>query len=119
MPYDTLKNKKEFDFVYKNSNKIRSDIFDICILKKNFMESFYIKFKKQKNISIVGLSVSKKIGKAVERNLIKRRFRVICAKLCKNVSLRQNLILIIIAKEKIKQTPFFQLEKNILNILLK
>lgn len=116
MLYESLKNKKEFDFVYKNSYKFRSDIVDICILKKNFLESFCTKFKQPNNINIIGLSVSKKIGNAVDRNLIKRRFRAICRGIDNHKI--ANLIFIIIAKEHIKQISFSKLEKNITNILL-
>lgn len=115
MLYESLKNKKEFDFIYKNSYKFRSDIVDVCILKKNFLESFCTKFKQPNSINIIGLSVSKKIGKAVERNLIKRRFRAICRGIDSKIT---NLVFILIAKENIKQISFSKLEKYITNILL-
>lgn len=117
---DTLKNKKEFDFVYKNSTKYRSHICDICVLESRAMDNFYKRFKKTKRLNIIGLSVSKKNGKAVQRNLIKRRLRAICALFLHNFlsSDSMKFIFIIIAKEQIKQVSFLHLKQNIHNTLL-
>ncbi|MBK1974117.1 ribonuclease P protein component, partial [Campylobacter sp. TTU-622] len=59
----TLKTKKEFDNTYKSNKKWHD-------------KHFAIFFKENHNsTNKVGFSVSKKIGNAVCRNLIKRRFR--------------------------------------------
>lgn len=112
----TLKNKKEFDFVYKNSVRFRSEVCDICILRAKLMDNFYIRFNKSIDYNLVGFIVSKKVGKAVERNLIKRRFRAIIQKL---LSQKTKFVFIIIAKEKINQIPFYKLEVDIKNTLFK
>lgn len=124
-----LKTTKEFDFVYKNSYKFRNDMLDICVLKPSLAPQFYAKFKRSQDI-LVGFSVSKKVGIAVERNLAKRRLRAICREFFKE-PLKQKpqniksdstdftkLICIFIAKAQIKQTPFSAL-KNVVFASLK
>ena len=112
----TLKNKKEFDFVYKNSKKYRSQICDICVLENKAINKFYNKFKKAQNKHTIGLSVSKKIGNAIKRNLIKRRLRVICREFL--VDKEMNYIFIIIAKNEITKTTFKNLKEQVTKLLL-
>lgn len=98
---DTLKSKQEFDFVYKNGRKYYAKGFTI----------FY--HKKIKGIAL-GLSVSKKVGNACKRNLIKRRFRALCALHLKNFD---GLSLVFVPRMEVSNLSFFDLEKEFLRCL--
>lgn len=136
-----LKTTKEFDFVYKNSFKFRTSELDICVLKPNLTEQFYMKFRRMP-CNLVGFSVSKKIGIAIKRNLIKRRLRTICREFFgeslkqrisqkvhkghinhkdshTNLSKSKNLICIFIAKGQIAQMPFSVLKESVFTTLKK
>ncbi|MDE5925847.1 MAG: ribonuclease P protein component, partial [Helicobacter sp.] len=60
----TLNTKKDFDSVYKSQKKWHNSYF-ILFFKEN----------QQRAEKRIGFSVSKKIGNAVCRNLVKRRLR--------------------------------------------
>lgn len=96
--------------------RFRSKVCDICVLKPQDLGAFYARFKAQpRGVGIVGLSVSKKIGCAVVRNLIKRRLRAICGDFLKSPT--NALVFIVIAKDCIAQTPFLQLKNSVVGAL--
>ncbi|OBV29918.1 ribonuclease P protein component [Helicobacter sp. CLO-3] len=89
---DTLKSKKEFDFVYKNGFNRHNSAFALYIYKegasqknsanKSALDSGSdtrraLNSSPNPAPSLYGLSVSKKVGNAITRNLIKRRARVL------------------------------------------
>lgn len=61
-----LKLNKQFNYIYKKGEKFRTRNFNLFIL-----QSKYQNYK-------IGYSISKKEGKANQRNLLKRRLREIC-----------------------------------------
>lgn len=63
-----LKKNRQFNFIFKKGEKVKSKNFNLFIIKS--------KFKTYK----IGFSISKKEGKANKRNLLKRRLREIIRK---------------------------------------
>ena len=100
-----LKKRYQFQYIYKEGKFISEKAVTL-----HYVAS------KTKNIKI-GFAVTKKIGHAIKRNLIRRRLREIMKK---NLPLlKQNYNIIIVAKEQIIETEFINLEKQILNLLKK
>ncbi|WP_104697691.1 MULTISPECIES: ribonuclease P protein component [unclassified Helicobacter] len=99
MRIQTLKTKQDFDRVYKNAKKFYSKYFTLYFLghsDKNFF---------------LGLSVSKKVGIACKRNLIKRRFRGLCHLYIENLV---GISLVIVPKQGILELSFKEIEKDFL-----
>ena len=100
-----LKKRYQFNYIYKNGTHFSSSALVL-----------YVVTSRTKSIK-VGFAVTKKLGKAVVRNTIKRRLREIVRNQLPN--LKQNYNIIIVAKEQIIETEFINLEKQILNLLKK
>lgn len=64
-----LKKNSQFSYIYKKGERVHSQNFTLFVVKSRF-ESYKI-----------GFSVNKKIGKANQRNKLKRRLREITRKL--------------------------------------
>ncbi len=98
---ERLTAKKDFEVVFKKGKKVKSSAF------------FYAyAVKKHKNPARLGISVSKKIGNAVVRNRVKRRFREIFRK-NKGV-VKKGVDIVLVAKPGIQHCSFRDIERILL-----
>ncbi len=65
----------------------------------------------------MGFSVSKKIGKAVVRNLVKRRLKEAFSQVLSEI--KPNVLVIIIARPGIEEKDYAAIKQNVQRILLK
>ena len=94
-----LKNNRDFDRIIKNKKSYRYKNLYIYIERTND-ESYHF-----------GISVSKKVGNAVTRNLYKRRIKNI---IDKNIY-QNNFNCIIILKKSVLSISYLELENEIIN----
>ncbi|MDY0317856.1 MAG: ribonuclease P protein component [Candidatus Izemoplasmatales bacterium] len=104
--------KKKFRI--KKSNEIQQ-----LMSKKNTVGNSYFVLYYQKNHDNINfrfaISVSKKIGKAFERNLMKRRIREVI----KDCLIRSEAEFFIIAKIKAKDLNFSEIKESVEDLLKK
>lgn len=100
-----LKKKKEFAYIYRHGNTVASKFFVVCFLPTKLGQPK------------VGFVVSKKVGKAHTRNLVKRRLRAIIRELLTRMDQKTNYI--ITAKVEAVELDYQELKKQVLYILTK
>ena len=100
-----LKKRYQFSYVYKAGSHFSGHYIVI-----------YVTPSKTKNIK-VGFAVTKKIGHAVKRNLIRRRLREIVFAEIPNFKQDNNLI--VVAKENTENASFAELQQEFRKLILK
>ncbi len=126
-PYNSLKNKSEFDRVYQKGFKKHNPFFSLFVLgvskslakelsknQRDLKNPLFFRLKDQNTLCLLGLSVSKKVGNAVKRNVIKRRLRSL---VLKHATLCQGLALVFVPKSDCYHLDFWALEKHFLEML--
>lgn len=98
-----LKKNSQFNFIYKKGERVHTENFTLFVVKSRF-EGYKI-----------GFSISKKLGKANQRNKLKRRLREIVRK--SQVPNHHNFVLM--AKENATQLEFDALSKEVKKIFEK
>lgn|SRR5574344_10310 len=99
-----LKKRKQFNWTFKNGTAIHS-------------KALVLVFTSSRGTKKIGFSVSKKVGKAVIRNKVKRRLREILTKYILKIA--DNHTLIFVAKQEINSISFFEIENQVINLLKK
>lgn len=100
-----LRKNKHFKFIYKHGETKSVDCLAVTFAKTKIKP-----FK-------VGFSVSKKIGKSVVRNKVKRRLRECFCMLIDNINQNRNYIFI--AKPGIENLSFLEIKQSMLKLLQK
>ena len=106
---ERLRKKKEFQLVFGKGNSLVNRYIVIYYLKKDNSEFNYPEGHKQ-----LGLIVSKKCGKAVKRNRIRRLLREVF-RLNKH-KLKTNISMILIARPPIKELGYHKVEETLLSL---
>ncbi|MEH7401915.1 MULTISPECIES: ribonuclease P protein component [Bacillaceae] len=99
-----IKKNADFSRVFQEGSSTANRQFVIYTLKKEDQKQFRI-----------GLSVSKKLGNAVERNHIKRYIRQALTELSDD--LRVNMDYVVIARKPCTELPFNEFKKSLIHVL--
>ncbi len=101
--FETVKSKRDFDYIIKKGKKYQNNFFSIFELEN------------ENNTILFGIGVSKKLGNAVFRNKKKRQIRQIIDKTKKKFKKGYNYIIIL--KEEGTKISFKNLEKEMIVLL--
>ena len=92
-----LKKNSQFNYIYKKGERVHTENFTLFAVKSKF-ENYKI-----------GFSISKKLGKANKRNLLKRRLREIV----RNTTVPTHFNYVLMAKENATALEFLALKKEV------
>lgn len=96
-----LRKNSQFSYIYKKGEKVFTDNFALFVVKSKY-ESYKI-----------GFSISKKLGKAHQRNLLKRRMREI-TKLYIHIPSFCNYV--VVARENASKISFEELKAELIKL---
>jgi ribonuclease P protein component len=99
-----VKKNEEFQLIFKNGQSFANRQFVVYVLKKENQPNFRI-----------GLSVSKKIGKAVTRNRVKRYIRQVFQELKEQIQTGYDFV--IIARMPVAEMDYYQVKKSLIHVL--
>jgi len=102
-----LKKKQDFGRVYKYGKSVANRSLVLYVIDNEQTKSYRL-----------GVSVSKKVGKAVTRNRIKRLIKEAFRSVAET-GLRQHVDLVIIARKPAADMTYAQIENSIKNLLYK
>jgi len=103
-----LKRKKDFRKVYNYGKSVANRELVIFIMDNKNVETYRF-----------GISVSKKIGKAVTRNRVKRLIKEAINSFLKEYELNNHIDIIIIARTPTSKMELYQFEKSIKDLFYK
>ena len=75
-----------------------------------------MQFSSKENTARVGFTITKKVGNAVVRNKIKRRFRAIIKEVLNNY-LKKNYDYVIVANKKSLVMDYKELKKDVIKVI--
>lgn len=93
---------RDFRRVYRSGNKKSGRFLKLYYLENNHGSTRF------------GYSISKKVGKAVIRNRLKRRLRAICQQHL--ASFQPGIDVVLVARERAVEASYDELEKEVLNL---
>ena len=100
-----IKKRKEFNYIFRNGENINGKFVSL------------ITTSNKTNVFKVGFSVSKKVGKSVVRNKVKRRIKE--AVYLYRTLLQKKTNYIFVAKSKASEATFEEIKNNVLDLLTK